>query len=140
MWRLILPALAAVACLTGGCGQMAGDCSGGSLSGNTCIPYPGVHWTDAKATAAALQFNYSYRNKTFRGMLTEARCRIVKHLRYYEAKSLCKAIFASPGHAPRRVVVAFNLSGHGVLFPDCSKHWKTNPYCVGKGRVVPFNQ
>jgi hypothetical protein len=132
MWRLILPVLVA-ASLGGGCGQMAGDCSGGSLSGDTCVPYPGVHWTDSK-------YDYSYMNKTFKGRLTQARCRIVRHLRYYEAKSLCKAIFVSPGHAPRPVVVAFNLSGHGALGPDCSKHWKTSPYCVGKGRVVPVNQ
>jgi hypothetical protein len=139
MWRLILPVLLA-ALFSAGCGQMAGDCSGGSLSGDTCVPYPGVHWTDAKATAAASKFNYALRNKTFKGKLTQAQCRIIKRLPFYEAKSLCKAVFVSPGQPQRRVVVAFNLSGHGMLSPDCSKHWKTSPYCVGKGRVVPFNQ
>jgi hypothetical protein len=37
MWRLLLPLLAA-ACLGGGCGKMAGDCSGGALHGDHCVP------------------------------------------------------------------------------------------------------
>src|SRR4051794_6407366 len=58
MWRLSLPVLLAAACLTGGCGQMAGDCSGGSLSGSTCVnTQAAVHWTDARATAAALAYD-----------------------------------------------------------------------------------
>src|SRR6476619_7160778 len=99
MRLLILPLLMA-AWFSGGCGQMAGDCSGGSLSGDTCVPYAGVHWTDARATAADL-FKYSVGLK---GTLTRPHCRVVAHLRYYEARSVCYAQFVQGGRPPRSVV------------------------------------
>src|SRR6478609_2769339 len=112
MWRAMLPLLVAV-CLGGGCGQLAQiQCSGGTPSGGTCIPDPGVHWTDAKATAGALAFDYA---PMVKGKLTKVRCRIVGRFRYSEAESLCRAVFVAPPKAPRRVVVAFSLNGHGVL-------------------------
>jgi hypothetical protein len=132
MWRLILPVLVA-AFLAGGCGQMAGDCSGGSLSGNRCVPYPGVHWTDAKATAAALEFNKYYKTPVAKGRFIRTRCRVVARFRFYEAESVCSAVFVGPTVAPRKVVVAFSLSGHGIASPDCRQHWKTNPYCSVSG-------
>jgi hypothetical protein len=132
MWRLIFPVLVA-AWFGGGCGQMAGDCSGGSLSGDTCVPYPGVHWTDAKATAGALAFDYA---PMVKGKLTRVRCRVVARFRFYEAESLCSAVFVEPNAAPRRVVVAFSLSGHGILNPDCRHHWKSSPYCSARGKPV----
>jgi hypothetical protein len=133
MWRLMLPLLAVV-CLGGGCGQMAQiQCSGGTPSGNTCIPDPGVHWTDAKATEGALAFDYA---PMVKGKLTKARCRIVARLRYSEAESLCRAVFVAPNKTPRRVVVAFSLNGHGVLNPDCKHHWKTSPYCSARGQPI----
>jgi len=130
---LVLPLLVAM-CLTDGCGQMGQiECSGGHASGDTCIPDPGVHWTDAKATAAALKFDYA---PMVRGKLTNARCRIVARFRYYEAASLCRAEFVAPSKAPRRVVVAFSLNGHGVLNPDCKHHWRTSPYCSARGQPI----
>jgi hypothetical protein len=133
VWRLLLP-LMATAALGGGCGQVSGDCSGGSLSGDTCVPYPGVHWTDAKATAAAADlFRYS---TGLQGTLTHPRCRVVAHLRYYEARSICHVRFLQKGRPARAVVVALHLSGHGVANPDCARRWRSNPYCAGKGRLV----
>jgi hypothetical protein len=133
MWRLILSLLAA-ACLGGGCGQMAGDCSGGSLSGSTCVnTQVAVHWTDARATAVALAFDYA---PVVRGRLTQARCRIVARFPAYEAKSVCKGKFEAPNQAPRRVVVAFSLSGIGAVNPDCASHWKSSPYCSGKNHMA----
>jgi hypothetical protein len=133
MWRLIFPVLVA-AWFGVGCGQMAGDCSGGSLSGNTCIPYPGVHWTDAKATAAATDlFKYS---AGLKGTLTRPHCRVVAHLPYYEARSVCHAQFVQTGRPPRSVVVMLYLSGHGIANPDCRRQWRTNPYCAGKGKLI----
>jgi hypothetical protein len=127
MWRLILPVLVA-ASLAGGCGEMAGECSGGTPSGNTCIPDPGVHWTDAKATAVALAYNKYDEAPGVRGRLTKARCRVVARFQFYEADAVCTAVFVAPNVASRRVVVAFFLSGHGIATPDCRQHWKSNPY------------
>jgi hypothetical protein len=133
MWRLMLPLLVA-ACLGGGCGQMAQiQCSGGTPSDGTCIPDPAVHWTDAKATAAASAFDYA---PMVKGKLIKARCRIVARFRYSEAESLCRAVFVAPNTTPRRVVVAFSLNGHGVLNPDCKQHWKTSPYCAAWGQQI----
>jgi hypothetical protein len=133
MWRLILPLLA-TACLTGGCGQMAGDCSGGSLSGSTCVnTQVAVHWTDTRATAAAMGYDYA---PMVKGRLTQARCRIVARLPAYEARSVCKGVFAAPNQEPRRVVVAFDLSGIGAVTSTCASHWKTSPYCSGKNQAA----
>ncbi len=113
---------------------MAGDCSGGSLSGNTCVnTQVAVHWTDAKATEAAMAYDYA---PMVRGRLTEARCRIVARFPAYEAKSVCKGVFVAPNQEPRRVVVAFSLSGIGVMNPDCATHWKSSPYCSARGQTV----
>jgi hypothetical protein len=129
---LLFVGLAAV--FNSGCGQMAGDCSGGVLSGNTCVnTQVAVHWTDARATAVALAFDDA---PDVRGRLTQARCRIVARLPAYEARSVCKGEFVAPNQEPRRVVVAFNLSGIGAVNPDCARYWKSSPYCSGKGRVA----
>ena len=134
MWRLFLPLLVA-ACLGGGCGQQGVvECSGGTASGNTCIPDPGVHWTDAKASARVLGLDY---RPTVSGRFTEARCRIVARYPFYEAKAVCTGVFAAPGEASRSVVATFGLSGHGVVIPDCSARWRSNPLCTQKSEVPP---
>ena len=112
---------------------MAGECSGGTVSGSICVPNPGVQWTDARATAGALAFDYA---PMVKGRLTKARCRIVARFRFSEAESLCRAVFVAPTRAPRRVVVAFSLNGHGVLNPDCKHHWRTSPYCSARGQPI----
>ncbi len=113
---------------------MAGDCSGGSLSGSTCVnTQVAVHWTDARATAAALAYDYA---PMVSGRLTQARCRIVARLPAYEARSDCNGVFVAPNQEPRRVVVAFYLSGIGVMTPTCASHWKTSPYCSGKNQAA----
>ena len=120
--------------MVGGCGQQgAVECSGGTPSGDTCIPDPGVHWTDTKATAGALAFDYA---PMVAGKLTKARCHVVARSQFSEAKSLCSAGFVAPNKPPRRVVVAFNLNGHGVLNPDCDHHWKSSPYCSARGQPI----
>ena len=132
MWRLGIPVLAAASCLGTGCGQMAGDCSGGTLSGNTCVnTQVAVTWTDARATAAALAFDNA---PMVRGKLTHARCRIITRLPAHEARSLCTGVFVAPNHGSRHVVIAYYLSGTGVVNPDCSIHWKSSPYCAGRGK------
>ena len=112
---------------------MAGDCSGGSLSGSTCVnTQVAVHWTDARATAAAMAYDYA---PMVRGRLTQSRCRIVARFPAYEAESVCEGVFVAPNEKPRRAVVAFSLSGIGVMNPDCASHWKSSPYCSGKNRT-----
>jgi hypothetical protein len=54
----------------------------------------------------------------------------------YEARSVCKGVFVAPNQEPRRVVIAFNLSGIGAVNPDCASHWKSNPYCSGKNQMA----
>jgi hypothetical protein len=113
---------------------MAGDCSGGSLSGNICVnTQVAVHWTDTRATAAAMSYDDA---PMVKGRLTQARCRIVARFPAYEARSVCKGVFVAPNHQPRRVVIAFNLSGIGVMNPDCASHWESSPYCSGKNRMT----
>src|SRR3954447_19864306 len=127
MWRSVAIAVVAAALAGGGAfsSTKGGDCSGGSLSGDTCVPYPGVHWTKARATAAALAFDYA---PMVKGKLVEARCRIVARFHYSEAESLCGAVFVTPGSARHGVVVAFSLGGTGAVNPDCRQHWKSSPY------------
>jgi hypothetical protein len=132
MWRLIFPVLVA-AWFGAGCGQGAVECSGGTPHGDTCLPNPGVRWTDAKATAAALTYSEA---PALKGRLTHPRCRIVARLQFYEAESVCRAVFVAPNVAPRKVVVAFSLSGHGGLVPDCRQHWKSSPYCSARNRLI----
>ena len=114
MWRLVTLLCLLVA--SSGCvgSGFQGDCSGGSYNGDRCVPYPGVHWTDAKATAAALTYNHY----NIKGRLTKARCRVVARFRFYEAQSVCTAVFVGPNVVSRKVVVAFGLSGHGIANPD----------------------
>jgi len=113
---------------------MAGDCSGGSLSGSTCVnTQVAVHWTDARATAVALAFDDA---PDVRGRLTQVRCRIVARLPAYEARSVCKGMFVAPTQEPRPVVVAFYLSGIGAVNADCKHHWKTSPYCSARGQPI----
>ena len=112
---------------------MAGDCSGGSLSGSTCVnTQVAVHWTDARATAAAMAYDYA---PMVMGRLTQSRCRIVARFPAHEAESVCEGVFVAPNQEPRRVVVAFSLSGIGVMNPDCASHWKSSPYCSGKNQT-----
>ena len=123
--------------LSGGCGAFSstrgGDCSGGSLSADTCVPDTAVHWTNARATAAALAFDYA---PMVDGKLVKARCRIVARFRYSEAESVCGAFFVTPTSAGRRVVVAFRLGGTGAVNPDCRHRWKLSPYCSARGQPV----
>ena len=126
-----------LASVLAGCGTFSstrgGDCSGGSLSGDVCVPYPAVHWTKARATTAALAFDYA---PMVKGKLVEARCRIVAHLRYSEAESVCTAVFVTPGAARRPVVVAFHLGGTGAVNPDCGYRWRSSPYCSARGQPI----
>jgi hypothetical protein len=134
--RRILPLLCLLAVASSGCvgSSFQGDCSGGTYNGERCIPDPGVRWTDAKANAAALEFTKYYKTPVGKGKLTRTRCRVVARFRFYEAESVCTVVLVAPNVAPRRVVVAFSLSGHGIAAPDCRQHWKSNPYCSATGR------
>ena len=85
------------------------------MVGDSCVPYPAVHWTDVRATAAASAFSYS---PMVKGRLTQVRCRVVARLPYSEGRALCRGLFVSPDQGPSRVVVSFDLNGHGVLNPD----------------------
>jgi hypothetical protein len=124
----LLALLASSGCLGS---SFQGDCSGGTYNGERCVPDPGVHWTDAKATAEALAYDAYNEAPGGKGRLTEAQCRVVARFRFYEAESVCTAVFVAPDVASRKVVVAFSLSGHGIATPDCRQHWKSNPYCSG---------
>jgi hypothetical protein len=134
MWR-VLSLLCLLAVASSGCvgSSFQGDCSGGTYNGERCIPDPGVRWTDAKATEAALDFTKYYKTPVGKGQLTKPRCRVIARFRFYEAESVCSAVFAAPNAASRNVVVAFSLSGHGIATPDCRQHWKSNPYCSASG-------
>jgi hypothetical protein len=71
-----------------------------------------------------------------RGRWGQVWCVIVARYPAHEATSVCRGVFAAPGKPPRRVTARFSLSGTGVLNPDCSIGWRTNPYCTGKNRYV----
>lgn len=133
----IAAAVVLVALLTAGCGSFSstrgGDCSGGTLSEDVCIPNPGVHWTKARATSAALAFDYA---PMVKGKLVEARCRIVAQFQSSEAESVCRAIFVAPDSPRRPVTVAFRLGGTGAVNPDCRHHWKLSPYCSARGQPI----
>ena len=124
--------IAAVVACTGApaCGQAAGDCSGGPNCGNGG---PAVHWTNAKATAAARAFDY---RPMIQGRMTEVRCKIIARYPAHEAASLCRGVFVSPSRRAGPFVARFALSGIGTMNPDCSTHWKTSPYCNRKGHVI----
>jgi hypothetical protein len=133
--RLSILAAAMVACAGApACGQFAGDCSGGVYTDGACInTQPAVHWTDAKATAAARRFTFA---PMVKGRWTNVGCKIIARYPAYEATSLCRGVFAAPGKAPRRVVARFSLSGIGAVNPDCSLRWETSPYCLGRNRTI----
>ena len=123
--------LALPACGNSGFGR---ECSGGVVSDNHCVStQSAVHWTAAKAQAAALAFDYS---PMVPGRLTKLRCRIVTRSTASEARTICRGLFASPGQADRPVVAAFNLSGIGAINPDCSVNWQTSPYCSGRNQAA----
>jgi hypothetical protein len=134
MWRIVPVSFVLVGIVTAtGCGHLAGDCSGGSLSGNRCINTEvGYQWTNAKATDAVLRYNAA---PMVKGRITRARCQIVARFPAYEARAVCHGSFTAPNHPPRHLVIAFALTGGGSLIPDCSIHWQTSPYCrSGKHR------
>jgi hypothetical protein len=135
-WRSVAIGVV-LAGLLAGCGAFSstrgGDCSGGSLSGDVCVPYPAVHWTNGRATTAALAFDYG---PMVKGRLVGARCRIVAHFQYSEAESVCRAVFVAPGSPRRPVTVAFHLGGTGAVNPDCDQHWRSSPYCSARGQPI----
>jgi len=134
MWQSVLLLLIAAG-LGNGCGTMAGDCSDGTLVGSKCVgTEPGYHWTDAKASMRLVRLDY---RPMVSGRFTRARCHIVARYPAYEAKAVCRGIFAAPGAAPRRVVATFGLSGHGSVIPDCSARWRANPFCTQKTGAPP---
>jgi hypothetical protein len=124
-----------LASLGSGCGsRIVGDCSGGRLEGSTCVStQPTVHWTADRATAAATRFTYA---PMVRGKLTDVRCQVVARFPAHEATAVCTGRFVSPNSASRRVTVAFSLSGIGVVNPDCSRDWRSSPYCSGRNHMV----
>jgi hypothetical protein len=135
MWQsvAVLLGLVAVSCSTA-CGSFAGDCSGGVYSGGRCVStQPAIHWTAAKAQAAADAFD---QRPMVPGRFTQARCRIVRRYPALDATAVCNGVFLAPGQSPRKVVAAFSLSGIGVINPDCQINWQTSPYCSGKGQDV----
>lgn len=116
------------------CGQFMGDCSGGVYTNGGCVnTQVAVHWTNARATAAARRFDYA---PMLKGRMTTVRCRIVARYPAHEAASLCRGVFISPSKPARRFLARFALSGIGVMSPDCSTDWQTSPYCVRKGHVI----
>jgi hypothetical protein len=111
-----------------------GDCSGGVYQDGGCVnTQVAVHWTNTRATAAARRFDY---RPMLQGRMTQVHCRIVARYAAHEAASLCRGVFVSPSKRAGPFVARFALSGIGVMNPDCSTHWKTNPYCSTKGHVV----
>jgi hypothetical protein len=118
-----------------GCGSgVTGDCSGGYLDGNTCVStQPTVHWSDARASTAAMRFTYA---PMVAGKLTDAHCRIVGRFAGNEATSVCSAMFVAPNATPERTRLAFSLSGIGAVNPDCSIAWRTSPFCAGRNRAM----
>jgi hypothetical protein len=107
-----------------------------------------------------LEFTKYYKTPAAKGRFSRTRCRVVARFRFYEAESVCSAVFVAPNVSPRKVVVAFSLSGHGIAASDCRQHWKSNPYCsvtghddspygrveqraaiqVSQMRIPPFNE
>jgi len=128
--RLSVFLAAVVACTAApACGDSMGDCSGGPDCGNGG---PAVHWTNAKATAAARRFDY---RPILQGRMTKVRCTIIARYPAHEAATLCRGVFVSPSKRAGPFVARFALSGIGVMNPDCSTHWKTSPYCTRKGHA-----
>jgi hypothetical protein len=131
MWRILaaLFGLVAVSCSTA-CGSFAGDCSGGVYSDGRCVStQPAIHWTDQRATAAAMKFSDA---PQVPGRPTEARCRIVHRYEALNAKVACTAVYIAPNEAARMVYVRFTLSGIGVVNADCSFRWRSNPFCKAR--------
>lgn len=129
----IVIALGLLSLVGGACGSgTVGDCSSGpsdDCGGTT----PAVHWSDARATAAAMRFTYA---PMVAGRLTRAHCRIVDRVDGNEARAVCRAVFVGPAGPPRQTHLAFSLSGIGVINPDCSTLWRTSPFCAARGQAV----
>jgi hypothetical protein len=116
------------------CGQFMGDCSGGVYTNGGCVnTQVAVHWTDARATAAARRYDYA---PMLKGRMTQVRCRIIARYPAHEAASVCRGVFVSPAKPDRQFVARFALSGIGMMNPDCSTDWKTSPYCTRKNHVI----
>lgn len=129
--RLSIAALAALACTASpGCGQLAGDCSGGPGCGNGGPP---VHWTARKTAAAARMFSY---RPMVRGHMRAVRCRIVARYPDHEAAAICRGIFVTPPNHARRFVARFSLGASGAMNPYCSTRWTTSPYCNRRGHLI----
>lgn len=120
---LLFAALLAPSCGSG----FYGDCSGGRFDNGRCVnTQPTVHWTATRAAAAAEQFTYA---PMVRGRIRNARCRIVDRRPAFEATADCTATFAAPDTRPRRIRVVFDLSGTGVLNPNCDRPRARDPFC-----------
>jgi hypothetical protein len=128
MMRRALPLLAFAAFAATSCGSgFSGDCSGGRFEDGRCVnTQPAVHWTAARAAAAADKFTYA---PMVRGELSNARCRIVDRRPAFEATADCKVTFTAPGREPRRVRVVFDLSGIGAVNVDCDRPQASDPFC-----------
>jgi hypothetical protein len=113
---------------TSSCGSGAyGDCSGGRFEDGRCAnTQPTVHWTATRAAAAADDFSFA---TMVRGMLADAKCRIVDRRPAFEATADCTATFSAPAKPPRRIRVVFDLSGTGVLNPNCDRPRAGDPFC-----------
>jgi hypothetical protein len=130
MRPLIVILIGLLSLLGSACGSgMTGDCSSGpsvDCGGTT----PAVHWSDARATAAATHFSYA---PMVAGRLTQAHCRIVRRSAGDEAQAVCSAVFVSPTGPPTQARLALTLNGVGAVNPDCSLLWRTSPYCTARG-------
>ncbi len=104
------------------------------MEGGSCVnTQPTIHWSDARASAAALRFTYA---PMVAGRLTRAHCRIVARYAGNEARAICRAVFLAPDAKPERTRLALSMSGIGVVNPDCSTAWRTSPFCVGRDRMA----
>lgn len=124
--NLVLLAFAAWAATSCGSGFI-GDCSGGRYEDGACVnTQRTVHWTAARAAAAANHFTYA---PMVRGRLSRAVCRVVARRLGHEATADCTALFTAPHKHPRRIRVVFDLSGIGVVNPDCDRLRANDPFC-----------
>ena len=96
-----------------GCGTVAGDCSGGYLNGNSCvITERPVHWTAARAEAAAARFSLA---PMLKARLRDVTCSLIPH----KQLAVCSALAFKAGQKPRRAQVLFHLLDHGSVYPWC---------------------
>lgn len=123
-----IPLFAIAALAATSCGsRLYGDCSGGRFEDGRCVnTQPTVHWTATRAAAAADTFRYA---PMVRGDLDDSRCRIVDRRLAFEATADCTATFTAPAKPPKRIRVVFDLSGTGVLNPNCDRPRARDPFC-----------